>query len=93
MHKAKPLKDQADYAHKKYLQYQEAVKENNRKYLETIDQIKIVTRKLQEMENAEYNTLLEKRANMVSETAYKKLKAKKKLTLDEVRLLKNKGLI
>ena len=89
----KPLKEEADNAHKKYLESKEAADETHRRYLETLDQIKMVNAKIKEIEDAEHNKQFDKRVEMAREAAYKKLKDKKKLTLDEFKLLKEKGLI
>lgn len=93
MGEAKPSIDEANDAHRKYLECERAADEVHRKYLETIEQIKIAEVKIKEIENIEYNKRLNKEAETVSEAAYKKLKDGKNLTLDEFKLLKQKGLI
>ncbi|MFH0897464.1 MAG: hypothetical protein V1850_05400 [Candidatus Bathyarchaeota archaeon] len=90
---AKPSIDEANNAHRKYLEYEKAANEVHIKYLETIAQIKTADVKIKEIENARYDERLNKEAKAMGEAAYRKVKEKKKLTLDEFKLLKQKGLI
>lgn len=90
---AKPLKDEADDAHKKYLACNEASNEAHAKYLETINQIRMANAKIKEIEDAAHNKRLNEMVEAMGEAAYQKLKDKKKLTLDEFKLLRQKGLI
>lgn len=89
----KPLKEEADDAHKRYLECRKAASETHRKYLETVEQIRMLNARIKEIEDAEYSKRLSKQAETAIETAHKKLKDKKKLTLEEFKLLKEKGLI
>ncbi len=93
MSEAKPLINEADDAHRKYLEYERSADEAHRKYLETIEQIKIADANIKEIESTEFNKLLSKQVELVREVAYEKLKNGKKLTFDEFKLLKEKGLI
>ena len=90
---AKPLKDEADEVHKKYLTCREVSNEAHAKYIETINQIKIANAKIKDIEDVAHNKRLNEMVETVSEAAYQKLKGKKKLTLDEFKLLRQKGLI
>lgn len=89
----KPLNDKADNFHHKYLESKEALSEMHKQYLETIDQIKMVDTRIKKIEDAEYNKQLDQKINEVSKEAYKKFKDKKKVTLDEFKILKKKALI
>ena len=89
----KPLKEKADDAHRHFLECKKAANEIHRKYLETIEQIKIFNVKIKEIEDTEYNERLNKQIEKMVETASKKLKDNRKLTLEEFKLLKEKGLV
>lgn len=93
MSEVKPLKDEADAAHRRHLECREAAGEAHRKYLETVEEIKITNLRIKEIEGAEQKKRIEKETETAIETASKKLRDKKRLTLEEFKLLKEKGLL
>lgn len=93
MTKVRPFKEKADEAHRKYLECRKTANENHSRYLEAIEQIKILNSKIKEIENTKYTERRNKQTETIIEMARKKLKDKKKLTLDEFKLLNEKGLV
>ena len=90
---ANPLKDEADDAHKKYLDCKTESNESHNKYLETIAQIRMAHVKIKEIEESSHNQWLNAIVETMSEAAVQKLKSRKKITLEEFKLLRQKGLI
>jgi uncharacterized coiled-coil DUF342 family protein len=86
------LKETADKAHTKHLECRKAVNEIHQKYMDTMDQIKGIEEKIdRDTQTRHQKQLNEKMANL-SALAHKKLKAKKKLTFEEFKLLRKKDL-
>ena len=93
MIKIRPLKKKADDAHELYLKQKSTYTEINRKYLKMIKQIQIFNKRLRKAEDAEYNDRLNRQNQKIIEATFNKLKSKRKITLEEFKLLKEKGLV
>ena len=77
------LRDEKDVAIHEYQERQRLASEIRRKYFESLTHIEMIIRKIDELKKLATS----KQAEIVSEAVYKKLKAKKKLTLDELKLI------
>lgn len=93
LNEGKLLKEEADEVHRKYIDHKESADELHRKYIDTLDQIRLINTKIKTIEELKKGKRLSQEIETMSEIAFKKLKEKKKLTLDEFKILKNKGLI
>ena len=90
---ANRLKVEADLAHKKFVEFREAANDIHNKYLEVTTQIKSISLKIREIEESTHRKNLDKMIQVRSKEAYEKLKERKKLTLDEYKILRRKGLV
>jgi uncharacterized coiled-coil DUF342 family protein len=87
------VQKKTDTAHTKYLECRKAANEIQREYRETVDQIKGFEAKINLDAQARHRQQFNEKVANLSVTAFQKLKAKKKVTFDEFKLLREKGLI
>lgn len=91
--KLEHVQKKADTAHTKYLECSKAANEIRREYRETVDRIKGFEAKINLDTQARHLQQINEKIANLSETAFQKVKAKKKVTFDEFKLLREKGLI
>lgn len=91
--KLESIQKKADTAHTNYLECRKSARDLRQKYLEIADQINRIEAKINLDAQAKHQQEFNEKATTLSETAYKKLKAKKKVTFEEFKLLRKRGLI
>ncbi|UCH37479.1 MAG: hypothetical protein JSV76_07340 [Candidatus Bathyarchaeota archaeon] len=93
INKLESIQKKADIAHMKYLECRKTASDLRQKYLEIADRINGIEAKINLNAQARHQQQFNEKATTLSETAYKKLKAKKKVTFEEFKLLRKRGLI
>jgi phosphoserine phosphatase len=86
------IKAKADSAHNNYIKISKKITGINNEYLEITNQIKILTLTLKKSEESSKKKKLNLILEEHSKKAYEKMKQQKKLTLNEYKLLRKKGL-
>lgn len=90
---AEKIKIEADKAHQEFARYGDEVDTNHTKYSELTRQINEINLKIRELEENTRKKRVNEEIEAHAETAYKKLKEKKKLTFEEFQALMKKGRI
>jgi len=90
---AETIKPEADEAHKKYSSLRSQVDEAYGSLIEAVSRAKAIRLQVRQEQENEEKRRLETALAAGSEEAMKKLKEKRKITLDEFKILKSKGLI
>jgi uncharacterized coiled-coil DUF342 family protein len=90
---ANRLKSEGDRAHVKFVEFREAAKEVHSRLLEAATQIRSVNLKIRVIEEENRGKNLEKIVEARSREACEKLKDRRKLTLEEYKILRGKGLV
>ena len=87
------IRIKADQAHQEFLKCREEADTNHTKYSELTMQINEINLKIRELEETTRKKRVNEEIEAHAETAYKKLKEKKKLTFEEFQALMKKGRI
>lgn len=90
---AEILRSNADDAHQKFSGLRSQADEAYKNYVETIAKAKAIRLKIRQEKEDEEKNRIEAAMTTESEQAIKKLKEKRRITLDEFKILKSKGLI
>jgi uncharacterized coiled-coil DUF342 family protein len=90
---AETIKPEADEVHKKYSTLRAQADEAHRGYIEATARAKAIRLQMRQERENEERRRVESAMAAGSEEAMRKLKEKRKITLDEFKILKSKGLI
>jgi uncharacterized coiled-coil DUF342 family protein len=90
---AEKVKPDADEAHQKFSSLRNQADEAYKNYIEAIASVKVIRLQIRQEKEMEEKNRIEAAMTIGSEQAIKKLKEKRKITLDEFKILKSKGLI
>ncbi len=90
---AETLKPEADEAHQKFSNLRTQADETHKSYSETVANAKAIRLQIQQEQEKEERSRIESAMAGGTEEAIRKFKEKRKITLDEFKILKSKGLI
>ncbi|MCJ7771200.1 hypothetical protein MUP37_06470 [Candidatus Bathyarchaeota archaeon] len=90
---AEALKPEADEAHQKFSNLRSQADEAHKCYSEAVANAKAIRLQIRQEQEKEEKSRIESAMTVGTEEAIRKLKEKRKITLDEFKILKNKGLI
>jgi len=90
---AEAIKPEADEAHKQFSSLRGQADEAYKDYLEAVARLKAVKLQIRQEREDEEKRRIEAAITATSEEAMRKLKEKRKITLDEYKILKSEGLI
>jgi uncharacterized coiled-coil DUF342 family protein len=87
------IRPEADAAHKKYSELRNQAEEAYKGYTETLAQVKATRLQMRQERENEEKKRIESSMTTGSEEALRRFKEKRKITLEEFKILKGKGLI
>lgn len=90
---AEALKPEADEAHQKFSNLRSQADEAHKCYSEAVANAKAIRLQIRQEQEKEEKSRIESAMTVGTEEAIRKFKEKRKITLDEFKILKNKGLI